>query len=144
MRWFLRCWYHCRDVQFSHPVRSSGNSGEYAERLGFGLQGNRRVFIGAARTEDRAHRDAQFAEPPKMVPDQALPLDFCHWGTALFFVRGAPLQYKIGPGPRTGKSWAMATTALGPRLSDNPPELVSQMTVFLGSNTPSALAQRTS
>ena len=57
------------------------------------------MFVGAARTEDRAHRDAQFAEPPKMVPDQALPLDFCHWGAALFLVRGAPLQYKIGPGP---------------------------------------------
>src|SRR5262249_24923885 len=32
----------------------------------------------------------------------------------------------------------------GSRFSGNPPELVSQMAIFLGSNTPSALGERTS
>jgi hypothetical protein len=32
----------------------------------------------------------------RRVPDPPLPLGFCHWGIALFFVSGAPLQYKTG------------------------------------------------
>src|SRR5215471_6786156 len=46
------------------PASSSENSGQYTEKLGFGLQGNRRR-VRPTRTKARAHRDAQFAEPPK-------------------------------------------------------------------------------
>src|SRR5262249_21201730 len=112
------------------PASSSENSGQYTEKLGFGLQGNRRR-VRPTRTKARAHRDAQFAEPPKMMPDQALLLGFGHWSTALLFVRGTPLQDKIG---QYQQVMGDGHHGFGSRFGGNPPELVSQMAIFLGGN----------
>src|ERR1051326_2177918 len=86
-----------------------------------------------------ANTDTEFTQPTNVVSNEPLSLLFTHRNTALFFVGGPALKYKIHENQDVVShgNYCLQTVFRG-----DAPELFSQMTIFLPGNRPGTFGQR--